>query len=79
MKEIDLNKSIFEITEEYPELIATLKELGFAGIAFPAVRKTLGRKTTLHKGCSKQKKDLAEVIDHLEKLGYTVTGQNEQQ
>jgi uncharacterized protein len=79
MKEIDLNKSIFELTEEYPELIATLKELGFAGIAFPAVRKTLGRKTTLPEGCSKQKKDLAEVIDHLEKLGYTVTGQNEQQ
>lgn len=78
MKKIDLNKSIFDLTEEYPDLIVTLKELGFAGIAFPAVRKTLGRKTTLPEGCRKQKKDLAEVIQHLERLGYTVTGQEEQ-
>ncbi len=76
MKEIDLSKSIYQLTEEYPELINTLKELGFAGIAFPAVRKTLGRKTTLPEGCRKQKKDLDEVIRHLEDMGYTVAGKD---
>lgn len=74
MKEINLTKSIYQLTEEYPELIETLKELGFAGIALPVVRKTLGKKTTLPEGCSKQKKDLDKVISHLESLGYTVTG-----
>jgi len=29
MKEIDLKKSVYELTETYPELIGILKELGF--------------------------------------------------
>ena len=74
MKEIDLKKSIYELTEEYPELIDILKELGFAGIAFPAVRKTLGKKMTLPAGCEKQKKDPDQVISHLESLGFRITG-----
>ena len=77
MKEIDLRKSVYHLTEEHPELIETLKELGFAGIAFPPVRKTLGRKMTLPEGSRKQKKDLDEVIRYLEDLGYTVTGKEE--
>lgn len=73
MKELDLKKSVYDLTEEYPELIAVLKELGFAGLAFPAVRKTLGKKMTLPAGCKKQGKDLDQVISHLESLGFTVT------
>lgn len=73
MKEIDLRKSVYELTEEYPELIDILKELGFSGLAFPAVRKTLGKKMTLPAGCEKQKKDLDQVINHLNSLGYKVT------
>ena len=73
MKKIDLTKSMYQLTEEHPERIETLKELGFAGVALPVVRKTLGRKTTLPEGCSKQKKDLDTVIHHLESLGYTIT------
>jgi hypothetical protein len=79
MKEIDLQKSIYELTEEYPELIDILKELGFAGIAFPAVRKTLGKKMTLPSGCEKQKKDPDQVISHLERLGFRVTGRESRQ
>ena len=76
MKEIDLRKNIYQLTEEYPELIEIFKKLGFLGIAVPAVRKTLGRKTTLPEGCRKQDKDLTMVINHLEKLGYTVTNKD---
>jgi len=72
MKELDLNKTVYDLTEEYPELIEVLKDLGFAGLAFPAVRKTLGKKMTLPAGSEKQKKDLNEVISHLESLGYKV-------
>ena len=53
MKELDLNKSAYELTEVYPELIAVLKELGFLGVANPVVRETLGRATTIPKGCEK--------------------------
>jgi len=72
MKELDLKKSVYDLTEEYPELIDVLKDLGFAGLAFPAVRKTLGKKMTLPAGCEKQKIELAVVIDQLESLGYKV-------
>ena len=72
MKELDLNKSVFDLTEQYPELIDFLKETGFAGLAFPAVRKTLGKKMTLPAGCEKQKIELAVVISQLEDLGYKV-------
>jgi len=72
MKEIDLTKSVYELTEAYPELISTLKELGFFGVANPLVRSTIGRMTTIPQGCQKQGKNLADVIKKLEEKGFTV-------
>ena len=73
MKEIDLNKSVYELTEQYPELIDILKELGFLGVINPIVRKTLGKKTTIPEGCKKQGKDLNEVIEKLKEKGFTAS------
>lgn len=72
MKKIDLNKSVYELTEEYPELIEILKELGFLGVINPVVRKTLGRKTTILDGSKKQGKDLEEVINKLKENGFEI-------
>ena len=72
MKELDLKKSVYELTEAYPELIPVLKELGFMGVISPLVRKTIGSTTTIPKGADKQGKDLREVIRKLEAAGFTV-------
>lgn len=72
MKELDLKKSVYELTEAYPELIEMLKELGFLGVANPLVRKTMGRKITIPQGCEKQGKDLNQVITKLEEQGFKV-------
>ncbi len=72
MKEIDLKKSVYELTEAYPELIGILKELGFWGVVNPVVRKTLGRVTTIPQGCEKQQKDLNEVIKKLKEEGFEI-------
>ena len=72
MKEIDLNKSVYELTEAYPELINILKELGFLGVANSVARNMLGRVTTIPQGCQKQGKELAEVIKSLEEKGFKV-------
>jgi hypothetical protein len=72
MKELDLKKPVYELTETYPELVEILKELGFLGIANPVVRKTLGRVMTLPEGCKKQGKDLNEVLKKLEEHGFKV-------
>ena len=72
MKQIDLSKSVYELTELYPELIGILKELGFLGAANPVARRTLGRVTTIPQGCKRQGVDLDEAIKKLEGAGFTV-------
>ncbi|MFP4082745.1 MAG: DUF1858 domain-containing protein [Candidatus Aminicenantes bacterium] len=72
MKEIDLKKSVYDLTEDYPQLIPILKDLGFLGVANPVIRKTLGKATTIPQGCKKQGKDLKGVIERLEKEGFRV-------
>jgi hypothetical protein len=76
MKEIDLERSVYELTEEYPELIEILKEMGFLGVANPVVRKTLGRKTNIPQGCKIQGKELIDVIAKLNEKGFSIK-QNE--
>jgi hypothetical protein len=72
MKEIDPDKSVYELTEAYPELVPLLKDLGFAGVSNPIARNTLGRATSLRKGCERQGKDLKTVAEGLEAKGFTV-------
>ena len=72
MKQLDLKKSVYDLTEQYPELTAVLKELGFVGLANPVLRNTLGRVTTLPQGAEKQGKDLEDVVKELESRGFTV-------
>jgi hypothetical protein len=49
-----------------------LKDFGFLGVVNPIMRKTLGRTTTIPKGCEKQGKELSEVVKILEEKGFTV-------
>lgn len=72
MKELDLKKSVYELTETYPELVDLLKEIGFLGVVRPIVRNTIGRVTTIPMGSQKMGLDIKEVIMKLEQAGYTV-------
>jgi len=73
MKKINLIKTVYELTEQYPELIEILKNMGFLGVSNPIVRNTIGRKMTIPEGCKKQGKDLESVIQKLKEAGYEVT------
>lgn len=73
MKEIDLSKSLFEITEQYPELIEILKGLGFLGVANPVLRQSVGRVTTIPQGCEKLGISLDSVKKKLEENGFKVS------
>lgn len=72
VKEVDLNKTLYDLTEEYPELIPVLVELGFAGVAFPEMRESHGKVMTILSGYEKLGVDLARVKNRLEELGYVV-------
>ena len=49
-KKIDLTKSVYELTKDYPELIDILAGLGFTEITKKAMLNSVGRLTTISKG-----------------------------
>ncbi|MEE8418592.1 MAG: DUF1858 domain-containing protein [Dehalococcoidales bacterium] len=72
MKEIDLTKSVYDLTEAYPELIEILKEMGFLGVANTVARNTMGRVTTIPQGCQKMGLDMDEVVEKLTEAGFEI-------
>ncbi len=73
-KEIDLKKSVYDLTERYPELTDILKEMGFLGLTNPIMRSTVGRVTTIAQGCKKMGMDLDEVKKALKEKGFEIKG-----
>ncbi len=74
MKSIDLSKSLFELTEEYPELIPVLVEVGFGGVAVPEMRATHGKIMTIPAGVEKFGLQLSDVVAVLKQNGFEVKG-----
>lgn len=72
LKEIDLNQTLYDLTEEHPELIMVFQEIGLSGVANPSMRTTAGRTVKVIEGIQRHKLTLEEVIKKLELAGYTV-------
>ncbi len=70
MKQVDLKKSLYDITEQYPELIPVLGDIGFLGVSNPVMRNTHGRTMTIPAGCRKMGLDLEDVVKILGEKGY---------
>jgi hypothetical protein len=71
-KTADLNKTLYELTTEQPELIEVLFELGFMGVKNPVMRETHGKQMTVKAGCGHLGLDLEQVAAALRAKGYTV-------
>lgn len=71
-KRVDLNDTLFGVTEKYPELVDTLFSLGFAGVKNEAMRTSHGRQMTLRTGCSHMGLDLGAVTAALKAAGFEV-------
>lgn len=71
-KIIDLDKTLFDVTAQYPETIGILFELGFLGVKNPVMREGHGRQMTLRAGCGHLGLDLAAVRGALRTKGFTV-------
>jgi hypothetical protein len=72
MKQIDLNKNVHDLTEQHPELIEILKEMGFLGLTNPIMRATMGKVTSIAQGCKKMGMDLDEVKRVLKEKGFEI-------
>lgn len=72
-KIIDLNKSVYELCREYPELPGILHDIGFVDIVKPGMLASVGRFMTLKKGAVMKKINLDDIKDALSTNGYDVT------
>lgn len=71
-KEINLDQTLYEILNQYPELIDVFYDFGFTQIKLPGMIQTAGRFMTLKQGCELRKLDISTLIDTLLVKGYTV-------
>lgn len=69
---IDLNNSVYNLCNEYPELLDILHELGFKDIIKPGMLNTAGRFMTIKKGAIMKKNDLDTIKETLIQKGYDV-------
>lgn len=72
MKPLYINKSIYELTETYPELTDIMIDLGFKDMANPFTRKTAGKVMTIKKGCSMKGFDFDTILKKLNECGYEI-------
>ncbi len=73
-KKLDLNKPVYDLVQEYPELADILKELGFSEITKPAMLHSVGRITTIPKGAKMRKISMMKVVPALMSNGFDLVG-----
>jgi hypothetical protein len=69
-KEIDLNKSIYELCSQHPEIVQIMQEIGFKDIANPAMLNTAGRFMTIAKGAAMKNIDIDIIKQAFEARGF---------
>lgn len=71
-KVIDINKTIFELCKEYPEIPEIMSEIGFKDIIKPGMISTAGRFMTLTKGAAAKGIDLEKIKQEFIRKGYEI-------
>ena len=73
-KKIDLTKTVFELTREYPDLIEIMAGLGFTEIRKEPVLHSVGKLMTLPKGAKMKKIPWKTLAKALEEEGFILEG-----
>lgn len=74
MKIINLERTVYSLSEEYPEVIDIMVELGFKEIASPTARNTVGRVMTIPAGAKIKNIDIDTVIAKFKEHGFEIEG-----
>lgn len=75
-KIIDLNRTVYELVKDYPELMAIMSGLGFTEITKKPVLHSVGRIMTIPKGARAKNISMAAVTAALRTNGFELTGDN---
>ncbi|MGN0075732.1 MAG: DUF438 domain-containing protein [Parafannyhessea sp.] len=73
-KYLDLNKSVHDLVEQYPEIVDVMVSLGFTEMAKPVALNSVGRVMTIPKGAQVKGIPLDRVLATLEDNGFSVEG-----
>ena len=74
-KKIDLNKTVYELVTEYPELTDIMYGLGFTEITKKAMLNSVGRITTIPKGAKMKGISMMDVVSALMSNGFELVGE----
>lgn len=74
-KKIDLNKSVYELAKEYPELIDIMANLGFTEIKKKSVLNSVGKIMTVPKGSKMKNIPMSDVIAAFIANGFDIEGE----
>lgn len=75
MKKVNLSKSVYELVQEYPEIIDIMAGLGFSQIKKKAVLNSLGKIITIPKGAGIKNISMADIVAALYKNGFEIEGE----
>lgn len=73
-KKIDLSKSVYELTNIYPELIDIMAGLGFTEVTKKAMVNSVGKLMTIPKGAKMKNISMMDVITTLMSNGFELEG-----
>ena len=69
-KKLDLSKTVFELTELYPELIDIMAKLGFTEITKKPVLHSVGKIMTIPRGAKMKNISMMDVVTTLMANGF---------
>ena len=75
VKKLDLNKTVYELTQEYPELIEIMAGLGFTEIVKKPMLHSVGKIMTIPKGAKMKNISMIDVVTTLMGKGFDLVGE----
>jgi hypothetical protein len=72
IRTIDLQRSIHDLCDEYPEIVGIMQELGFTDVVKPGMLATVGRIMTIPRGAGLRKISLDAVREAFASHGFLV-------
>ena len=74
MKELDFSKSVYELTQQYPEIVEIMRDLGFTEIVKPGMLQSVGRMMTIPKGSKMKNIPMEKIVMTFIQKGFTLVG-----
>ncbi len=73
MKTLDLSKSVYELTQEYPEVVDIMAALGFTDITKKAMLLSVGRMMTIPNGAKMKGIPMEKIVATFREKGFEIT------